>query len=175
MASIMLDLESLDNTPTSVITQIGAVSFTKDGIINRLQIYVDPESCQERGLTISASTVLWWLKQSDAARKHFETKGDRLAMALTKCTQFFNAELDKDGSVWGNGSDFDNAILRNAYKMVGTEEPWKYWQNACYRTIKGCLKQIPCDPFGTAHVAVDDAEKQARHLIKIAQMTGLPV
>jgi len=175
MSSIMIDLETLGRKPGCVISQIGLVAFTADGITDRTQIYVSSEDCQKHGMTIDASTVLWWLKQSDAARKHFEFGSNRLIPALTQTIQFFNKNLDKDGSVWGNGSDFDNAILGDAFDLVGTEQPWKYWQNACYRTIKGRLKTIPADDFGTAHVAVDDAEKQALHLIKIAKMTGLPL
>jgi len=175
MANICIDLETLGTKSGAVITQIGLVAFTRDRITDEAQIYVDAEDCQRHGLTIDASSVLWWLKQSDAARKHFELKAQRLIPALTDTILFFNKNLDKDSKVWGNGSDFDNAILQAAFEKVGTEVPWKFWQNACYRTVKSLVKSIPADNYGTAHVAVDDAKKQALHLIKIAQATGLPL
>jgi len=171
----MIDLETLGTKPGSVITQIGLCAFNREGVVDQLQVYVLAEDCVQHGLNVDVPTVLWWLKQSDAARKHFEIEAERLIPALSKVIQFFNKHLDKDGKVWGNGSDFDNLLLSVAFDKVGTPAPWKYWQNACYRTVKGLVPSIPADPYGTAHVAVDDAVKQAMHLIKIAQATGLPL
>ena len=185
MSHISVDLETLGRKPGCIITQIGLVAFNAKGVIDRTQIYVDAVDCQKHGLTIDADTVLWWLKQSAEARKHFELPADRLIPALTKSINFFKQHLGDDDKVWGNGSDFDkvwgngsdfdNVILQAAFEAVGSDVPWKFWQNACYRTVKGLVHGITAEPFGTAHVGVDDAEKQALHLIKIAQLTGLPL
>ena len=66
--------------------------------------------------------------------------------------------------VWGNGATFDNVILSNAYKAAGMEQPWKFWDDRCYRTVKGLLPDIKIERLGTHHNAVYDAMSQARHL-----------
>ncbi len=71
--NIMLDLETMGNTPTSAIIAIGAVRFDKK-IKGKFYGVIDLESCLEDGLTVDASTIMWWMQQSDAARKAFEQR-----------------------------------------------------------------------------------------------------
>lgn len=174
---LVLDIETLGKSNTPIITQIGAVVFnTEQGIFDQFHIRINPGSCQEIGLTMDVSTVLWWLKQSDAARAEFE-KGPQVSIqgALDGLSEFCKRHLSKESGVWGNGVAFDNVILTNAYRLAGKELPWKFWQDRCYRTIKALLKSIPVDDYGVAHNGLDDAIKQANHLIKIHKLTGLPL
>jgi hypothetical protein len=78
--------------------------------------------------------------------------------------------------VWGNGASFDCVILGNAYRAVGDEPPWKYFNERCYRTAKAMLPAVPFERIGTHHHALDDAASQAQHLIKMlrAQKSTLP-
>jgi exodeoxyribonuclease VIII len=69
----------------------------------------------------------------------------------------------KSVRVWGNGSDFDNAILACAYKAVEQPVPWQFWNNRCYRTIKNLFPSIKMIRGGVHHNALDDAKSQARH------------
>ena len=69
--------------------------------------------------------------------------------------------------MWGNGATFDNVILANAYRGAGLPVPWKFWNDKCYRTIKGFFPQIKLQRIGTHHNAQDDAESQAWHLINM--------
>ena len=173
---LMLDLETLGNSNNAVITQIGAVVFnTENGIVDQFHIRIDPQSCVDAGLKMDVSTVLWWMKQSDAARAEFDKVQISLDAALKGFAEFCKRTIDKDSGVWGNGVSFDNVILSNAYKAVGQKQPWMYWQDRCYRTLKQLLKCIPAEEYGTAHNGLDDAIKQAHHLIKIAKTTGLPL
>jgi hypothetical protein len=172
---IMMDIETLGNSSNAVITQIGAVAFNvEQGIVDQYHMRINPESCQEIGLTMDVSTVLWWLKQSDAARAEFD-KGPQISIqaALDGFSEFCKRNMTKESGVWGNGATFDNVIVGNAYKRAGKPQPWMFWQDRCYRTFKQLLKQIPPDEYGVAHNGLDDAIKQAMHLIKICKTTGL--
>ena len=173
---IVIDLETLGNGNTAVITQIGAVAFDLErGIFDQFHIRIDPQTCVDVGMVMDVSTVLWWMKQSDAARSEFEKVQVSIQAALKGFDEFMKKNATKDSGVWGNGVSFDNVILGNAYKLAGMKQPWMYWQDRCYRTLKQLLKCIPADDYGTAHNGLDDAIKQANHLIKIAKATGLPL
>jgi hypothetical protein len=161
---IMLDLETLGKGPYAVITQIGVVALGDEGPEEMLHIHVDPESCVEAGLEMDASTVLWWLRQAEDAKAAFQEEGVSLAAALDELSYFVTKHLSKDAGVWGNGSDFDNVIATNAYKALGMNVPWPYFQNRCYRTLKNLRKDIRAPKLGVKHNAVHDALSQAHHL-----------
>lgn len=167
MKNVMVDLETLGNGSNSVILSIGAVLFDDTGIGNEFDINVDPQSCVDAGLKIDVSTVMWWMKQSDAARKALN-KDDTatLQVALGEFTMF----MRRTGAVyvWGNGATFDNVILSNAYKAVDMDVPWKFYNDRCYRTLKNLYPNVeqPAD-IGTAHNALDDARWQATHAVEI--------
>jgi exodeoxyribonuclease VIII len=115
---------------------------------------------------MDASTVMWWMKQSDAARKTFNEPGCTLIDALFQFSEWVTTETS-DPEIWGNGATFDNVILSNAYEALGLERPWKYWADRCYRTMKAKYPQIVVEKIGTAHNALDDAKSQALHMSRI--------
>ena len=165
MNNIMLDLETLGNGSNSVIISIGAVKFdpkTKQ-LGSEFYANVDAESCVKAGLKMDVSTVLWWMQQSDQARSVFKNKGLTLINALVGFSDWIGDK--KNTLVWGNGANFDNVILSNAYKAVGLEQPWPYWGDRCYRTIKALNPNVKADRIGTHHNALDDAKTQAIHLM----------
>lgn len=165
----MVDLETLGNNSHSVILSIGAVSFDDTGIGEEFYVNVDPQSCVNHGLQIDVSTVMWWMKQSDDARKAlYKSDTAILVDALTEFTLFMRR--NDAAYVWGNGATFDNVILSNAYKVVGLDTPWKFYNDRCYRTLKNLFPTVeqPAD-IGTAHNALDDARWQALHAVNILQ------
>jgi len=163
---IMLDLETMGNGSSAAIIAIGAVRFDEEKTFDPMGCVVDLQSSVEAGLVIDPSTVLWWMQQGEQARGQFNRKGVALAEAL----DLFSAWLGDEAQVWGNGVDFDNVILSNAYRQCQRQQPWPYWGNRCYRTLKNLYPQIKMEPReGTYHCATDDAENQARHLIRILQ------
>jgi exodeoxyribonuclease VIII len=99
MKNVMLDLETFGNTSDSVIVAIGAVRFSKEGISDdSFYVNVDPNDCQDHGLTISASTVLWWLEQSEEARQAI-TKPKKISLkdALAGFSHWMKCMGDDDG------------------------------------------------------------------------------
>lgn len=165
MNNVMVDIETLDNKPTSTIVSIGAVKFGPNGYDECDTFYqvVDIQSCIDVGLTVSADTVKWWMRQSDQARDVFQEVGGHLASVLIG----FSKWLPSDCKLWGNGASFDNTILSNAYSVLNLSQPWKFWNDRCYRTI-AAMHDRQRFQQGVHHNALDDAISQAQHLIQIA-------
>lgn len=165
MSNIMLDLETMGNSSDSAITAIGAVKFDEErGVYDKFYRVVDLQSSVDAGGSIDPSTVIWWMGQSDDARKQFQCTGEDIEIVLKEFEQWCS---DVEYKVWGNGVAFDNVILGNAYKRLGREVPWAFWNDFCYRTVKNLNRHIRMKRVGTHHNAVDDAESQALHLIEI--------
>lgn len=169
---IMLDLETMGNTPNSAIIAIGAVSFSieKNEILNSFYRNIDLESSMKIGMTPDASTIKWWMKQSNEARAEINNKNAiSIQNALSQFSRWLGSECPQDYQlrVWGNGAMFDNVIIKNAFRKCGYEVPWNFWNDMCYRTIKNLNKDIKIETHGTKHNASDDARSQAIHLMKM--------
>jgi len=170
---IMLDIEAAGNTNNAAITSIGAVSFDIDGVYSSFDMPVSLEDSVRCGLTISPSTFLWWMKQSEDAKKQFEANKDvpeqSLSYVLTKFNEWYLNQRGKQ--VWGKGYDFDGVIMETAYNLTGIKLPWGYQDHRCFRTMFAQHPEINYEQFGILHNGVDDAKSQALHLIKIAKLT----
>lgn len=163
---IMIDLETMGNTPDAPIVAIGACRFDKNGVSeDTFYQKVSLESAVESGAKMDASTVIWWMKQSDEARKEITSGKDDLWEVLCDFTAWVRSDDDLSG-VWGNGAAFDNVILTQTYRRMGQKAPWPFWLDRCYRTMKS-LSDVELVRSGTHHHALDDAVTQAKHLIAI--------
>lgn len=178
MQDVMVDLETKGNKPGCIILSIGAVFF--DPMTGELgdehyQI-VRTAGQEEMGLHEDASTMAWWDKQVPAARKVLDEAAHSpigLVEALDAFTDFLAPAGLGAVKVWGNGSDFDNAILTVAYMATQREIPWKFWNNRCFRTLKALAPSIEMQKSLLAHNALNDAIMQAEHACKIfARLRG---
>jgi hypothetical protein len=167
MKNIMVDLETLGKGSDAVIVAIGAVAFDETGLGSTFYTNVDPQSCVDVGMKIDAGTVMWWMGQSDAARKALATKGRLITDALNDFAEFIGNCAGAQAEVWGNGATFDNVILANAYTLAGVGRPWGYRNDRCYRTMHAMYPKIVTENVGTAHNALDDAIYQARVMSQI--------
>jgi exodeoxyribonuclease VIII len=158
----MLDLETMGTGQDAAIVSVAAVRSTETEIVDSFNVCVSLQSSVSAGMVIDPSTVIWWMRQSDESRQVLTGS----AVSLRACCELFAAWIGKDCELWGNGADFDNAIMSNAYRMVGLEQPWHYTANRCFRTVKALYPQIEFERIGTHHSALDDAKSQALHLIK---------
>lgn len=172
--NIMLDLETLSSEPDAAIVSIGLCTFSAFGPGDfRPSTYytaVRPKSAQAFGGRIDASTVAWWMRQSESAREIFAAEGKSITDALLEVTAFVRGFARP--KIWGNGASFDNVVLRQAYKRLSIEAPWEWRDDRCYRTLKNMRPDVPFEPFGTAHNALDDAIAQARHAERIFAAMG---
>lgn len=161
---VMVDLETLGNGSNSVIISIGAVAFNLDKnetFTNTFYSVTNPQSCIDVGLKMDASTVMWWMRQSEEARKAFAKEGYPLPQELINFSNWY-----PDGAkFWGNGATFDNVILSNAYAACKIKKPWGYADDRCYRTVKALYPDVKVERVGVYHNAVDDAVTQAKHLV----------
>jgi exodeoxyribonuclease VIII len=169
--AISLDLETLGKTGVCAVLSIGAVAFDTDTLelIPGAEFYgvVSQQSSWAAGLTADANTLQWWAAQSDEVRSVLQETSlayPTLFYTLSKFTQWATSLEDPSKvEMWGNGSDFDNAILSAAYAKVGIEPPWRFWNSRCLRTLKGLCKPAPSvERVGVRHNALDDARYQAQ-------------
>lgn len=166
---VMLDLETLGTDRGDAILSLGAVRFDDHAVQEDFYREIDVESCQEAGLRIDANTLKWWMEQDDDVATVL-TGGEPLADALQAFTEFF----PEDAELWANSPSFDCELLEAAYAAVDQEEPWEFWMERDFRT----LKKLPCvvdvEREGNAHDALDDARYQAAVVIKTLQsMSGM--
>ena len=169
--AVMIDLETMSTENNASIVAIGAVKFwlnVKQDEFTIDQLFytaVDLESCSQYGLHMDPKTVKWWLKQSDEARKALEN-GTKLDYALSS---FYEFVPNQKAYIFGNGSTFDNVILRNAFKAVDKQYPVSYKYDVCFRTL--CkLYEAPYPKFeGVKHNALDDAKMQTKYLMDILE------
>ena len=167
---VMLDLETMSVKPNAAIVAIGACKFSLPYVIDVYPAFyqqVSLESSMAAGLAVDADTILWWLQQSDAARKTtFE--GDDVVPVDVALKRFVHwLGLTDEILMWGNGANFDNVIIRSAFNAVSVVVPWHYRNDRCYRTACKLLPKLKFGGSGIKHNALDDALAQARHLQKV--------
>jgi len=164
---IMVDLETMGQHAGAAIVAIGAAEFSVDGVGDQFYVNVDLNSCVEHGLNIDPNTLLWWMQQSSEARSAITNPRPK-ALSLPAALTAFDRYVGQGARIWGNGADFDNAILSAAYKAAAMPQPWAFWDNRCYRTLKGLFRDVPKpERQGTHHNALDDAKFQATHAVAI--------
>lgn len=170
---IMIDLETLSSASDAAMVAIGAVRFDlRNGVVpdsgkNVFYQVINAKSAQKAGGRIDADTVMWWMGQSEGARKALLVDD---AMPIETALKDFSAWVREVpcGGMWGNGADFDNVVLCNSYLRLGYTAPWAWTMNRCYRTMNLVMGAgIEFTREGTHHNALHDAISQARHLCKI--------
>jgi hypothetical protein len=174
---VMVDLETYDTKPTSLVLSIGAVRFDPmnlSGPSEPFYVVLNHEQQIERGRTVSERTLDWWAKQSAEAQEVLQAPRMDVSQGLEFFADFVNKEPDT--CVWGNGADFDNVILASLYNSFGMQQPWKYSNSRCYRTLRGFA--LPYDYFekereGVHHNALDDAIYQAMEMRRRIDALGL--
>lgn len=169
MSDIMVDLETLDTRPSSIILSIGACKVNWGGDFEPTHDFyriISVESCKEVGLTESASTRAFWNGQPEEARKVFTDPNVSLLQGLSDFANYLRTFGVSKVKLWGNGSDFDNVILTHAYDKLGLNAPWRFYNNRCFRTVRKTFSHLIEEPdrTGTHHNALDDAKFQARIL-----------
>lgn len=166
---VMIDIETMGNRPTSAIMSIGAVVFdpfesTVD-ISKSLSLKVSLESCMSYGLTVDASTIEWWLRQSEGARDGIITE-KWMTHPLLASLDGLSRWMPYGAIVWAHGPSFDLVILENAYRAVKQPCPWSFRSARCTRTIYDLagvdLKTTGLREGHIDHNALDDAFHQAR-------------
>jgi len=168
---LVIDLETLGTVPGSVILSIGAVfvDLVEETTGEPFYIRVDIEDSKRHGLIEMGSTRQWWEKQDGQAAYEALRHPERVPLdkALEQFARFVRRE-SSNVQVWGNGSDFDNALLAVAYYKVGQALPWAYWNNRCLRTLRHQHSDVLVRRADdTPHHAMYDALHQAEILLAL--------
>ena len=142
---IARDIETLSLRPTATITAIAAKTFFFNGTTdedNSLTICVDATSCAMYNLTSDQQTITWWANQPLEAKTFFLNEPAvklreallRLRILYLQVQQDYNYKPVK---VWVQGSDYDIAILRNAYRSVFEDSEESIpWAHDCVRDAR---------------------------------------
>lgn len=176
---IMVDLETLGTGPGCAILSIGAVAFDPwTGFIGAdFHTLVSTASCRNLGLREEADTMDWWDRQKPEARAIL-AKAAAADVAVQTALDGLATFIRSHGGaprvrLWGNGADFDNAILADLYRRTGQRPPWNFWNSRCFRTFKALSGGCEPQRLGTHHNALDDARHQALWACRIAKKLGL--
>ncbi len=170
---IMIDLEALGTKQHSVFISIGACRFNPHTgeIDEKFYEHIDWDSAIKAERSMDASTIKWWLQQSDAARKEILRQGKPLKDVLKALGKWTRTVASS--KVWGNGATFDISMLENAYDNMFGVQPWDFWNVRDVRTIvdlaTGKISQGEMKFEGTQHNALDDAIHQAKYVSKMWQ------
>lgn len=163
---LMLDFETLATSPTSVVLSLGAVIFNNDAIIDGRLWNFDLEGQFRARREVNAETLFWWMNQGEKAKEVFglcKIEGIAVKDFLPQFFEFINSEPKGELHVWGNGANFDVAIIENLITTLGHKIPWKFWNVRCYRTLKNVYDiEREITKTGTKHNALDDATNQAK-------------
>lgn len=175
MEHVSIDLETLGKNPQAMITAIGAVKFNPytGSLGDTFYRVVDLEASVGGGL-MDVSTVLWWMKQDQAARSHLidpEVERVPLPQALVELSEWLGMNDDlpegqqyPDVHLWQRG-DKDAQWLTSAYEGMGLKVPFPYWAVSDQRTLCRWVPQpIEVLRDGVAHNALDDAIHQANYI-----------
>lgn len=167
---MMVDLETLalDNP---VVIEIGAVVFRSEGIIATFSESVCPESGESLGLTISPSTVKWWLETDPELFKEKMEGSVPIWDAVSTLTGFY--QDFGCTKVMSNGSLADLKWIHqivdkiNSSVHLGVLLPWSFRDEMCFRTVKMMHQDVAVDWEGVRHDALDDAIWQSKFMIEV--------
>lgn len=172
MSDIMLDLETLGTSPGCVILSIGAVPFNSTGAQdNVFYDRISSADSKAHGFIVEEATEKWWKLQDPSAYKEATSGTLEIEEALVRFASYLE-KFKTPVKIWGNGADFDNAILAFAYKKLGIPVPWRYSNSRCYRTL-AALFPTTKKPASASHVAVEDARIQANHAARMISLHEL--
>lgn len=173
---IMLDLETLDLGPKSVITQVGLIAYPLDDPeteMRRIEETLPVQPQVALGRTINFQTVLWWMKQEEAARKHLaESVGNDMEQLLAlvrsihrKLSDLIRSVGEGNIELWARGPQFDVVNLESLFTDCGLNIPWRYDTVMDLRTLAKLagVKSEDVDHAGLVpHIAVEDCKFQIR-------------
>lgn len=174
MKHAMLDIETLGKGPKAVVLSAAVIIFNNnfEEITSRV-VYFDVIGQVEKGRSIDASTVAWWMDQSvDARRRAFcqehamcEDSLRELSSAIRGCE-----------TVWAKSPQFDCTIMESLYADFGLEAPWHYREPRDLRTIVKLAAQASYEApefKGIEHDPLDDCRHQATELYRALKALGM--
>ena len=172
---MVLDIETLALSPNAVVASFAVVAFDIKEIEDPLlipenRVYTKTLTLQDQfdlGRIADESTLCWWMQQSAPARCNaFNPLFARMSAHDAICGLSAFVQQWNIIHCWGNGSGFDNVIMRSLCNDLGLVFPIHYSKDKDLRTLKFIADSPTIDNLGTLlnrqqeltmHVALDDA------------------
>lgn len=170
---LMCDTEALGLPPTGALVSIGARFFDlkTETLGPSFQRTIHLASSVAHGGTIDAGTCLFWLRQSDEARKGIAYNGEPIDLVLQDFSNWIKQTCrHEDVRVWANSPAFDCVIVGGAYDRLGMPRPWHFSKERDFRTARALYPMVEYnveEKGDGAHTALADADFQIAHLLKI--------
>lgn len=165
MKDVMLDFETLGNGKDKCLRQVGAVYF--DNITGELgqelKLTIDAATHEKIGGKLDASTVYWWLSQSDEARASIldPNKVDIL-VALSELNIFLSSAT----RIWSHAT-FDFVTLMDCLKQAAIKPSFSYKAGMDLRTLVYLAGTSVSDFLreGVHHDGLADAKHQVKYCV----------
>lgn len=155
MNNIMIDIETMSSNYDAAIVSIGAAQFDiqTGNIGEKFYTNIDLQSCIDIGLSVSASTIMWWMSKEKEAQNSLINNPIRISDALHEFIIWCNAVNAIESTIWANSPSFDCVILKNAFNKCERNLPWNYWNERDVRTLisfnpdlkKSIINNLPHD------------------------------
>lgn len=170
----MLDIETLDTSPTAQILTIGACRFDPNKKSNPVATYyvrLNIDEQEKIGRTINENTLRWWGQQSKEVIE--DTFADERTDIKTALLEFREFVLGSS-KVWAQGPQFDMVMIESLYKQYNMNHPWSHSNVMDSRTLFKLMPEDPRDKYTfEAHNALQDAIFQAKCVQDCVQHFGL--
>lgn len=170
---VMVDVECMGKADNAALVSIGA-TFFDIGTCTLGPTFLQTihlGSAVKHGGTMDPSTVMWWIGQSEEARKGIRFGGRAIEVVLSEFSQYIGGVCrHEDVRLWGNSAAFDLGKIGTAYDRLDMSRPWFWTNERCFRTVRNLNPQVEYDVKSKgdeAHNALADAIFQAQHLFAI--------
>jgi len=157
MKNLIIDLETLDTTPTAAVTNFTCIVFDPSDMIpfNELvkkafDVKLDWKSQLSCGRTTSTSTIEFWKKKENKEAFDLMVKPNEKDINPKDLFSMFYKYLEQqqydlssksDAHAWSRGNSFDFSILDSLYQSYGEVNPIPYWS---HRDIRTAIDSIGC-------------------------------
>jgi hypothetical protein len=178
--SLSIDIETQSSDTNAVILSVGCVEFsTKNGHVKSDYFYEKADPARQPERHTCPNTLDWWNKQHESVRTEaFSGTLSLEELLVGICHWFDSSPTRKNQKVWVRGSNFDDPILRQAFKNHGLVCPWAFWSVMDIRVLEYMasrrkLTLASKTPEGKAHNALQDAIHQAGQVTHYHEILGL--
>ncbi|AKY02206.1 putative exodeoxyribonuclease [Vibrio phage vB_VorS-PVo5] len=187
----VFDLETYATNQNAIVPELSAVAFDilSGEVFHEATFHLDVDSQVALGREVSASTLSFWLMQSEEARMKM-LRADKdyceknaipsplpIAAAMGQLYSIIRtvsktwAEqtgLSKEPLVWGNGITFDLGKTISLFETAQVPLPWQFWAERDARTLMDLAPGIKAafgkDFRGIPHYGLDDCKHELRYL-----------
>jgi len=172
MKDLMIDIETMGNTPNAVMIQLAGVFFDRNTgetgaeFCKSLAI----SSCEDFGFQQDQSTVDWWKTQNQDVLNAILAESEGALDAMEAFVDFLGKDI-RDVIVWSHAT-FDFPIVQNYLKAI-TKSYMNYKGARDIRTLVD-LSGIDLNQYdwksGKTHNALDDCKFQIKYCVDAINM-----